>query len=134
MPYKFTFDISKASQHFFAELAVIGYQKGLNKVLGRTLQDIVKKFKIQEATGLNLQDTVILIQDLVDMHAVNLMERNRFLQTHKRALFLPHCTRKYMDSRCKAIFDSSLPSFVCAHCSVDCMVNQAEAVAKAKRL
>jgi hypothetical protein len=132
MPYKFTFDISKASQHFFAELAVIGYQKGLNKVLGRTLQDIVKKFKIQEATGLNLQDTVILIQDLVDMHAVNLMERNRFLQTHKRALFLPHCTRKYMDSRCKAIFDSSLPSFVCAHCSVDCMVNQAEAVAKAK--
>jgi uncharacterized protein len=132
MPYKFTFDISKTSQHFFAELAVAGYQKGLNKVLGRTLQDIIKTFKIQEVTGLNLQDTVMLIQDLVDMHAVNVIERNKFLQTRKRALFLPHCTRKYMDSRCKAIFEPSLPSYVCAHCSADCIVNQAEAAAKAK--
>ena len=132
MPYKFTFDISKASKHFFAELAIIGYQKGFNKVLGRTLQDIIKKFKIQEATGLNLQDTVLLLQDLVDMHAVNVIERNKFLETHKRALFLPHCTRKYMDSRCKAVFDPSLPSYICAHCSADCVVNQAEVAAKAK--
>ncbi|NLE05826.1 MAG: DUF116 domain-containing protein [Crenarchaeota archaeon] len=132
MPYKFTFDISKASQHFFAELAVIGYQKGFNKVLGRTVQDIIRTFKIQEATGLNLQDTVILLQDLVDMHAVNVMERKNFLNSKKRALFLPHCARKYMDGRCKAIFDPTLPSYVCAHCSPDCVINQAGVAAKAK--
>jgi hypothetical protein len=132
MPYKFTFDISKTSKHFFAELAVVGYQRGLNKALLRTLQDMIKKFKIQEATGLNLQDAIVLIQDLVDMHAVNLMERSKFLETRKRALFLPHCSRKYMDSRCKAVFEPSMPSYICAHCSPDCVVNQADSAAKAR--
>jgi hypothetical protein len=37
-----------------------------------------------------------------------------------------------MDGRCKAIFDSTLPSFVCQHCSSDCHVNQASSLAKEK--
>jgi uncharacterized protein len=132
MPYKFTFDISKTPHHFFTELAVAGYQKGMHKVFLKTLQDIINKFKIQEATGLNLQDAVVLIQDLIDMQALNLMQRQKFLQTKKRALFLPHCSRKYMDGRCKALFDASLPSYVCAHCSPDCDVNKADRVAREK--
>jgi uncharacterized protein len=132
MPYKFTFDISKTSHHFFTELALVGYQRGMHKAVLRTLQDIIRKFKIQEATGLNLQDAVMVIQDLIDMEAVNIMERKKFLNTHKRALFIPHCSRKYMDCRCKAIFESSLPSYVCAHCSPDCVVNKAERIAKEK--
>ncbi|MCJ7763002.1 DUF116 domain-containing protein [Candidatus Bathyarchaeota archaeon] len=132
MPYKFTFDISKTPHHFFTELAMAGYQKGMHKVFLKTLQDIINKFKIQEATGLNLQDAVVLIQDLIDMQALNLMQRQKFLQTKKRALFLPHCSRKYMDCRCKALFDASLPSYVCAHCSPDCDVNKADRVAKEK--
>jgi hypothetical protein len=132
MPYKFTFDISKTPHHFFTELAVAGYQKGMHKVFLKTLQDIINKFKIQEATGLNLQDAVVLIQDLIDMQALNLMQRQKFLQTKKRALFLPHCCRKYMDGQCKALFDASLPSYVCAHCSPDCDVNKADRVAKEK--
>jgi hypothetical protein len=132
MPYKFTFDISKTPRHFFTELAVAGYQKGMHKVFLKTLQDIINKFKIQEATGLNLQDAVVLIQDLIDMQALNLMQRQKFLQTKKRALFLPHCCRKYMDGQCKALFDASLPSYVCAHCSPDCDVNKADRVAKEK--
>lgn len=35
-----------------------------------------------------------------------------------------------MDSRCKAVFDETLPSYVCAHCSPDCLVNKADSVAK----
>ena len=132
MPYKFTFDISKTPHHFFTELAVAGYQKGMHKVFLKTLQDIINKFKIQEATGLNLQDAVVLIQDLIDMQALNLMQRQKFLQTKKRALFLPHCSRKYMDCRCKALFDANLPSYMCAHCSPDCGVNKADRVAKEK--
>ncbi len=132
MPYKFTFDLSKAPRFFFAEVAKASYQKGMHKVLIKTIHDIVNKFKIQEATGLNFSDALVLIQDLIDVQAANLLERDKFLQTKKRALFLPHCSRKYMDGRCKAIFDASLPSYVCAHCSADCDVNKADRIAKEK--
>jgi hypothetical protein len=132
MPYKFTFDISKAPHHFFTEIAVASYQRGVHKVFLKTLQDIVRKFRIQEATGLNIQDAVVLIQDLIDIQAANLLARGHFLQTKKRALFLPHCSRKFMDGRCKAVFDSNLPSYVCAHCSPDCDVNKADRVAREK--
>ena len=104
----------------------------MTKTLFHTLQDVIRKFKIQEATGLNLSDAVVVIQDLIDMQAVNLMERKRFLQTKKRALILPHCSRKFMDCRCKAMFDATIPSYVCAKCSPDCLVNKANDMAKKK--
>ena len=132
MPYKFTFDLSKVPRFFFTEIARVSYRKGMHKTLLNTLQDIITKFRIQEATGLNLSDAVVLLQDLIDLQAVNLMERGKFLQTKKRVLFLPHCSRKYMDSRCKASFDSNIPSYVCAHCSPDCLVNKADCLAKKK--
>jgi len=104
----------------------------MHKSLLDTLQRVIKKFRIQEATGLNLSDALVLIQDLIDVQAVNLMERKKFLQTKKRALLLPHCSRKYMDGRCKAAFDPTIPSYNCAHCSPDCLVNQADGFAKKK--
>ena len=93
---------------------------------------MILKFKIQEATGLNLSDAVALLQDLIDLQAINSMQRGRFLQTKKRAIFLPHCSRKYMDSRCKASFNPDIPSYTCAHCSDDCMVNKADQYARKK--
>ena len=132
MPYQFTFDLSKVPHFFFSEIARISYQKGMHKTLLNTLQDIIKKFRIQEATGLNLSDAVVLLQDFIDLQAVNLMERRKFLKSQKRVLLLPHCSRKYMDSRCKAFFDASIPSYTCAHCSEDCLVNKAESYAKKK--
>ncbi len=132
MPYKFTFDISKAPQHFFVELAIVGNQMGMQKVFEKTLQELIRKFRIQEVSGLNIQDAVILIQDLLKMETLNLIHKEEFLQTKKRALFLPHCSRKYMDSRCQAVFDTNLNSYVCAHCSPDCYVNRAERIAMEK--
>jgi hypothetical protein len=132
MPYRFTFDLSKVPRFFFAEIARISYEKGMHKSLFDTLQRVIKKFRIQEATGLNLSDAIVLIQDFIDVQAVNLMERKKFLQTKKRALLLPHCSRKYMDGRCKAAFDPSVPSYTCAHCSQDCLVNKADCLAKKK--
>ena len=132
MPYKFTFDLSNLPRFFFTEIALISYQKGMHKTFLKTLQEIIKKFRIQEATGLNLNDAVVLLQDLIDLQVVNMIERGKFLQTKKRALFLPHCSRKYLDSRCKAVFDSNIPSYVCAHCSEDCLVNQSDRLAKEK--
>jgi hypothetical protein len=132
MPYKFTFDLSKVPRFFFTEVARIGYHKGMHKTFLNKLQDIITKFRIQEATGLNLSDVVVLLQDFIDLQAVNLLERGKFLQTKKRALFLPHCARKYMDSRCKANFDASIPSYTCTHCSEDCLVNKADSLARKK--
>ena len=132
MPYQFTFDLSKVSLFFFSEIARISYQKGMHKKFLNTLQDVITKFRIQEATGLNLSDAVVLLQDFIDLQAVNLMERRKFLNSQKRVLLLPHCSRKYMDNRCKASFDASIPSYTCAHCSEDCLVNKAESAAKKK--
>jgi hypothetical protein len=132
MPYKFTFDLSKVPRFFFTEIAKISYRKGMHKTLLKNVQHIIRKFRIQEATGLNLSDAVVLLQDFIDLQAVNLLERRRFLQAKKRALFLPHCSRKYMDNRCQAFFDANIPAYTCAHCSNDCLVNKAVRLAKAK--
>jgi hypothetical protein len=132
MPYQFTFDLSKVPRFFFTEVARVSYQKGMHKTVLNTMQEIIKNFRIQEATGLNLSDAIVLLQDFIDLQAVNLMERGKFLQAKKRALFLSHCSRKFMDNRCKAFFDASIPSYTCAHCSEDCLINQAESLAKKK--
>jgi len=132
MPYKFTFDLSRIPRFFFVEVAKIGYQRGLHKSAGKTVQEIIRKFKIQEATGLNLSDAVTLLQDLIEVQARNLVEREKFVQTKKRALFLPHCSRKFMDSRCKAPFDPNIPSYICAHCSPDCPVGRTVTFAQKK--
>jgi hypothetical protein len=132
MPYKFTFDLSKVPRFFFTEIAMVSYQKGMHRSFLKTLNDLILKFKIQEATGLNISDAVALLQDLIDLQAINSMERGRFLQTKKRAIFLPHCSRKFMDSRCKASFNPDIPSYTCSHCSDDCMVNKADCYARKK--
>jgi len=132
MPYKFTFDLSKLPRFFFNELAILSFQKGMHKTFLNTLKDVIIKFKIQEATGLNLSDAIMLLQDMIDLHGINLHQRNKFLKTKKRALFLPHCTRKFMDNRCQATFDSTIPSYICKHCSGDCLVNKANQIAEKK--
>jgi hypothetical protein len=132
MPYKFIFDLSRISRFFFTEIARVGYEKGMHKKVGKTAQDMIKKFRIQEATGLDVSDAVILLEDLIDLQARNLIERKKFVQTRKRVLFLPHCSRKYMDNRCHAVFDPEIPSYVCGHCSPDCLVNRATGLAEKK--
>jgi hypothetical protein len=132
MPYKFTFDLSKLSRFFFEEMTRVSYQKGIHKKIGETAQAMIKKFKIQESTGLSLSEAVILLQDFIDLNARNITEKDRFSQVKKKALFLPHCSRKYMDSRCKSTFDPSIPSYICAACSEDCLINKATSIAKTK--
>jgi hypothetical protein len=104
----------------------------MHKSFLKTANDLIIKFRIQEATGLNLSDAIVLLEDLIDLQAVNVIERHKFLETKKRALFIPHCSRKYMDNRCQANFDPNIPSYACAHCSDDCLVNKADQYAKSK--
>ena len=132
MPYKFTFDLSKIPRFVFKEIAKTSYHRGMHKQVAKTAREMIRKFKIQEATGLDLYDAVTLLQDLIETQTVNLIEREKFVKTKRRALFLPHCSRKFMDGRCKSTFDSNIPSFVCAHCSTDCLVENATTFAQKK--
>jgi hypothetical protein len=132
MPYKFTFDLSRIPRFVLTEIARTSYQKGMPKQVGETAKEMIRKFKIQEATGLDLCDAITLLQDLIETQTVNLIEREKFIKTKKRALFLPHCSRKYMDGRCKASFNADIPSYVCAHCSKDCLVENASTLAAEK--
>lgn len=132
MPYKFTFDLSKIPLYCFNEITKVGYQRGLHRKVGTSALHMIKKFKIQEATGLNLSDAVVLLQDLIDLNARNIVNREKFVKTKKRVLLLPHCSRKFMDNMCQAKFDPAVPSYFCAHCSQDCLVNKATTLAQSK--
>ncbi len=129
MPYKFSFDLSRIPKAFFRELANITNEKGLHKKLGGQARHLADKFKIQEITGLEVSDAIMLVEDLVDIYVRNISETRKFHQTRKRALLLPHCARKYMDNRCQAHFNPEIPSYSCNHCSKDCLVNQATKLA-----
>jgi len=132
MPYKFSFDLSRISKSFFKELARVAGERKLHRRLGTKARNLADKFKLTEITGLNVPDALQLVEDLVDVYVQNVSERKRFEETRKRALFLPHCSRKYMDNRCRASFNPEVPSYRCGHCSEDCLVNRATKLGEEK--
>jgi hypothetical protein len=125
MSYAFTFDLSKLSQALFKDIAKISENDKVNEKIANMARNIVKKFKVDERTGLPIGDSITVIEDLIHVNMKNSLAKEDFLRTNKRALFLPHCCRKYMDSRCKADFDTQMSSYKCNHCSPDCLVHQA---------
>lgn len=132
MPYQFKFDLTRLSQAFFTGVMVAAQKRKLHRRLGHATLRLLQRFRVQEITGLDLAQALVLLEDLVDIQTRNFKDRERFTRTSRRALFLPHCSRKYMDRRCKAIFDPQIPSYRCAHCSPDCQVNQATTAGERK--
>ena len=125
MPYQFTFDLTKISKKLFTEIMMIADNIGIHRKIGKYARLISNKFRINEITGLNLTDAIQLIEDFIEIQIRNIKYRDLFLNTERRALFLPHCSRKYMDKRCEAEFDPSIPSYICGKCSSDCLIRQA---------
>jgi len=125
MPYGFSFDLSSVPKSFFRELAKVAREKNIHKRMSEKAQRFVKRFKIHELTGLDVAEVLMVIEDLIDVYVRNISEKESFRRTKSRALFLPHCSRKYMDNRCMASFNQSVPSYECAHCSSDCLINRA---------
>ncbi len=125
MAYKFSFDLTGLSRSFFREIAKISDSRNLPRRVGKMVEHTIGTFKIQEITGLPLSDAVTLITDMVDIYSRNLSQEDSFRKTRRRALLLPHCSRKHMDGRCKAQFDPEFSTYKCQHCSEDCLVNMA---------
>lgn len=132
MAYSFTFDLSKVSQSFFADIAKFSERRKIHEKVGSAAKYMIKKFNVDNITGLPIADSVTVIEDLIDTQIKNVVSREDFLKTKRRALLLPHCSRKYMDSRCKAEFNAELSSYVCRGCSSDCLVNKATKIARKK--
>ncbi len=129
MSYKFTFDLSKLSHLFFKEIAEYSEHEKINEKIANIARSLAKRFKVDLHTGLPITDSITVIEDLIQVNIKNTLSRNAFLQTYKRALFLPHCCRKYMDLRCKAVFNTHTSSYECMHCSQDCLVYKATQLA-----
>ena len=130
MSYDFTFDLTKLSKTMFKDIAESIDKGKLPHKIGGIARGLVKKFNVNKITGLPLGDSITVIEDLININITNSIERGTFLKTSKRALFLPHCCRKYMDARCKADFDLETSTYTCNHCSEDCTINQATKLAK----
>jgi hypothetical protein len=128
MPYSFTYDFSGITK----EVARIIEEMSLHKRIGKKVRDLDKRLGLSNITGLDITTATKLLEDLVGINVLNINLRDDFLTTEERALFLPHCSRKYMDNQCKAFFDANIPSYYCQHCSPDCLVNQATALGKKK--
>ena len=125
MPYQFDFDLTKVSRSFFREVAVAAHRRRLHRRIGDVALRLLQRCKIQEITGLDVAQALMLLEDFIDIQMKNIDNRERFIRTSRRVLFLPHCSRKFMDNRCKAVFDPKIPAYSCSHCSPDCLVNQA---------
>ena len=130
MAYTFTFDLSKLSKTLFNEIAEFSEKGRIHEKIGDMAKNLVEKFDIDRITGMAFGDSIVVIEDLIDANIINTLYKDRFLKTEKRVLFLPHCCRKFMDSRCKATFDSETASYLCTHCSKDCQVHKATTLAK----
>lgn len=125
MTYEFDFDLTEVSRSFFRELAKFSERKGIHRGVGNMVEDVIDRFKLQETTGVPVSDVTSVVNDMIDIHAKNLSQEEEFRDTSYRALFLPHCARKYMDGRCEAEFDPELSAYSCKHCSEDCLINRA---------
>lgn len=128
MPYQFNFDLTKVSRSLFRGVAEAAHKRKMHRRIGEAALHLLERFRVQEITGLDVAQALMLLEDMIDIQMKNLSNRERFLRTGRRVLFLPHCSRKYMDSRCKAVFDRNIPSYSCSHCSPDCLVGQATLV------
>lgn len=132
MPYQFSFDLTRISRKLFQEIALIAEERKTHKVIAAKTVELAKRIKFLEITGLDVTEAAVLLEDLVDVFAKNIVDRQFFEKTNKRALFLSHCSRKYVDNRCHALFDSEKVSYICAHCSPDCLINQSVTLGEEK--
>lgn len=130
MPYEFLFDLTRAPPQLFREVAKAAALKGLCRGVREAARSIVERLGLAELMGLSLRSVVRLVEDLISVEALNREWRRPFAKSTRRALFLPHCSRKFMDSRCRAEFDPEASAYACSRCSQDCLINAAAAVAE----
>lgn len=130
MACKFTFDLSKIPRELFEETEVFVKQISLKRKIDTFAKNMVKKYNIDKLGDLSFNDALSVMRDIIEIQKSNQRLKTFFVKSNDRAVFLPHCCRKYMDSNCKATFEPTTSTYTCTHCSKDCMVNKATEYAK----
>ncbi|KXA93431.1 hypothetical protein AKJ64_00560 [candidate division MSBL1 archaeon SCGC-AAA259E17] len=125
MTYEFDFDLTGISKSFFRELSKFIEKRNIPEGVGNIAQEAVDRFDLQEKTGVLVGDALRVVNDMIGIYVRNLAQEEGFTKASDKALFLPHCSRKYMDKRCQAEFDPEYSTYYCNHCSEDCLVNKA---------
>lgn len=124
MPYGFIYDLNKVSQNTVNQLLEISYKTGVTKLLSKNAKKLVKIFKLDQLTGLNLTEAITLVEDFIEVQNANNLQRENFEKAETKALLIPHCARSYMDRQCMADFNPEIPSYTCNGCQDDCLVNK----------
>lgn len=132
MAYSFNYDLTKLPRGFFKDLATLVGKRELHKKFGAFSKQSVRKFRVDKLLGIQLEDAISIVEDLVDLQIKNLIHEEEFKKARDKVLLVPHCCRKYMDWECKADFNPELSSYSCNHCSPDCGAHQATELGKAK--
>jgi len=132
MPYSFIYDLNKVSQSTFNQLLDMSYKIGVTKLLSINAKRIVKIFKLDQLTGLNLAEAITLIEDFIQVQNANNLQRETFEKAEKKALLIPHCARSHMDRQCMADFNPEIPSYTCNSCQEECLVNNVAKLGKEK--
>jgi hypothetical protein len=132
MPYSFIYDLNKVSQNTVNQLLETAYKTGVTKLLSTNAKKLVKIFKLDQLTGLNLAEAITLVEDFIEVQNANNLQREEFEKAESKALLIPHCARSHMDRQCLADFDPEIPRYNCKGCSDDCIVNKVVKLGKEK--
>ncbi|MCK4428828.1 MAG: DUF116 domain-containing protein [Candidatus Aenigmarchaeota archaeon] len=130
MSYSFDYNLGKLPREFFREVAKIVSKREIHRKLGSTSRTLVKKFKVDNVLGIQIEDAISVVEDLIEVNLNSAIKADEFKTKKEKVLLLPHCCRKYMDSRCKAKFNKEVSSYICTHCSSDCLANKAAKLGK----
>ena len=130
MAYSFNYDLAMLPRDFFKDIVRVVDRRKLHRKLGAFSKNTVRKFRVDKLLGIQLEDAISIVEDLVDLQIKNLVHEEEFKNANEKILLVPHCCRKYMDWRCKADFDPDVSSYFCNHCSPDCLANQATELGK----
>ena len=132
MPYSFIYDLNKISQKKVNQLLETAYKTGVTKLLTVNAKNLVRIFKLDKITGLDLAEAITLVEDFIQVQNENNIQREKFEKAEKKALLIPHCARSHMDRQCMADFNPEIPSYTCNHCQGDCLVNNVVKLGKEK--
>jgi hypothetical protein len=132
MAYSFNYDLTKLPRGFFKDVAKLVAKRELHKKFGAFSKQSVRKFRVDQLLGIQLEDAISIVEDLIDLQIKNLIHEEEFKKAKDKVLLVPHCCRKYMDWQCKADFNPELSSYSCNHCSPDCCAHQATELGQAK--
>jgi hypothetical protein len=132
LPYSFSYDLTRLSQNAAKQLLETACETGVTKLLSNNAKRLVKIFKLDQITGLNLAEAITLVEDFIEVQNANNVQRGKFEKAENKALLIPHCARSHMDRQCMADFNPEIPSYTCNCCQEDCLVNKVVKLGKEK--